>query len=215
VKVVGLALALGAALFLSALPASAATVGVTYSGKVTSVSPTGTAPFAIDDTFSFTVVLDDTVPDSEPTAGLGIYWGAITQLTGSFSNGYHFAMDPAAAAGTRLGIGNDVTDGISINAGGSFSGPLVDAKPLVSVSLSFFDPTGNMLNSEGIPTDLVSVMAYSTTSSMFMSFGLAGQFVYVQGEVLSAATPIPAALPLLISALGGLGLVGWRRRRVA
>jgi hypothetical protein len=30
-----------------------------------------------------------------------------------------------------------------------------------------------------------------------------------------AATPIPAALPLFVSALGGLGLVGWRRKRRA
>ncbi len=30
-----------------------------------------------------------------------------------------------------------------------------------------------------------------------------------------ATTPIPAALPLFVSALGGLGLFGWRRRRSA
>lgn len=29
-----------------------------------------------------------------------------------------------------------------------------------------------------------------------------------------AATPIPAALPLFISALGGLGFVGWRRKQI-
>jgi hypothetical protein len=30
-----------------------------------------------------------------------------------------------------------------------------------------------------------------------------------------ATTPIPAALPLFASALGGLGFVGWRRKRAA
>jgi hypothetical protein len=30
-----------------------------------------------------------------------------------------------------------------------------------------------------------------------------------------AQTPVPAALPLLASALGGLGFVGWRRKRSA
>jgi hypothetical protein len=30
-----------------------------------------------------------------------------------------------------------------------------------------------------------------------------------------AATPIPAALPLFVTGLGGLGLLGWRRRRLA
>jgi hypothetical protein len=35
--------------------------------------------------------------------------------------------------------------------------------------------------------------------------------VYTAGP--TAVTPIPAALPLFASALGGLGLVGWRKRR--
>jgi hypothetical protein len=33
------------------------------------------------------------------------------------------------------------------------------------------------------------------------------------GTVAVSTTPIPAALPLFISALGGLGFVGWRRRQ--
>lgn len=36
------------------------------------------------------------------------------------------------------------------------------------------------------------------------------------GEVISAdapATPLPAAFPLFATGLGGLGLLGWRRRR--
>ena len=35
------------------------------------------------------------------------------------------------------------------------------------------------------------------------------------GNVLVTATPIPAALPLFVSALGGLGYLGWRRRKAA
>jgi hypothetical protein len=34
-------------------------------------------------------------------------------------------------------------------------------------------------------------------------------------HVAVSATPIPPTLPLLVTALGGLGLVGWRRRRTA
>jgi hypothetical protein len=33
--------------------------------------------------------------------------------------------------------------------------------------------------------------------------------------VLSSATPLPAALPLFATGLGGLGLLGWRRKRKA
>jgi hypothetical protein len=35
------------------------------------------------------------------------------------------------------------------------------------------------------------------------------------GSFTVATTPIPAALPLLVSALGGLGFVGWCRKQGA
>jgi hypothetical protein len=34
-------------------------------------------------------------------------------------------------------------------------------------------------------------------------------------QSVSAPVLLPAALPLLLTALGGLGFVGWRRRRAA
>ena len=213
-KSFSLALAVGAALFLFVLPASAGTIGVTYSGKITQVDPGGAAQFAVGDTFTFDLQLDDTVSDTSPAAGLGIYYDAITKFTGSFSNGFHFTMDTASAGDDRLGVGNDAADALSLTTG-TFLAPQVDAKQLVYVSLSFYDPTGTMFNSDAIPTDLVSLLAYSTLSPMMMQFGAAGQFFSVQGEVLTASTPIPAALPLLASALGGLGFLGWKRRRVA
>jgi hypothetical protein len=43
-----------------------------------------------------------------------------------------------------------------------------------------------------------------------------GQFVFSPGVFSAAAvTPLPAALPLFAAALGGLGLLGWRRRKSA
>lgn len=46
---------------------------------------------------------------------------------------------------------------------------------------------------------------------------IGGQFVFSPGVFGPghAVTPVPAALPLFISGLGGLGLVGWRRKRAA
>lgn len=38
---------------------------------------------------------------------------------------------------------------------------------------------------------------------------------FVVADVTTATTPIPATLPLLLSAIGGLGFVGYRRRRRA
>ena len=56
----------------------------------------------------------------------------------------------------------------------------------------------------------------------FMIFGIAGAAGGLNFGTLTVAstppvatTPLPAALPLLVSALGGLGFAGWRRREAA
>ena len=50
----------------------------------------------------------------------------------------------------------------------------------------------------------------------FFSVGSGYQLTFSAGIGNAAAvTPIPAALPLFASGLGGLGLVGWRRRKAA
>jgi hypothetical protein len=40
-------------------------------------------------------------------------------------------------------------------------------------------------------------------------------FMALDDVSLTAATPLPAALPLFATGLGGLGLLGWRRKRKA
>ncbi len=45
--------------------------------------------------------------------------------------------------------------------------------------------------------------------------GFQPQFDNVVAFASVAPTPIPATLPLFVSALGGIGLLGWRRRRAA
>jgi hypothetical protein len=61
---------------------------------------------------------------------------------------------------------------------------------------------------------ILEAMFYTETASLFTAFYSQTGFVHVDAIASNVATtPIPAALPLLISALGGLGLVGWRRRK--
>ena len=45
--------------------------------------------------------------------------------------------------------------------------------------------------------------------------GRVGDTVTVDFSVGPAITPTPAALPLFATGLGGLGLLGWRRKRKA
>jgi hypothetical protein len=65
-------------------------------------------------------------------------------------------------------------------------------------------------------------IASCVTCKAFMTFGIAGAAgglnfgsLTVASTPPVATTPIPAALPLLVSALGGLGFAGWRRREAA
>jgi hypothetical protein len=62
-----------------------------------------------------------------------------------------------------------------------------------------------------------SALTYFTTSDplhLFMSH-IGSVHVGVSADPIAvSATPIPPALPLFASALGGLGIVGWQRRKV-
>jgi hypothetical protein len=54
------------------------------------------------------------------------------------------------------------------------------------------------------------------TSVVFTGLGTApNPEMVLDNIVVTAATPLPAALPLFATGLGGLGLLGWRRKRKA
>jgi len=47
-----------------------------------------------------------------------------------------------------------------------------------------------------------------------VSDGLGGA-AYYDVRISAGATPLPATLPLFASGIGGLGLLGWRRKKKA
>ena len=55
---------------------------------------------------------------------------------------------------------------------------------------------------------------YTQATSNVGVFTASDRVLHVEAFA-TAVTPIPAALPLFISALGGLGYLGWRRRKAA
>ena len=66
-------------------------------------------------------------------------------------------------------------------------------------------------------TDLAHL--FTATSYVDIRLALGGErdwdFDWTRFEVQQSAAPLPAALPLFASGLGGLGLLGWRRKRKA
>jgi hypothetical protein len=71
----------------------------------------------------------------------------------------------------------------------------------------------------GAPSDFSSVEdAFTLANEVDMAFngGPVGDFAAQHLEIIGgSATPLPAALPLFATGLGGLGLLGWRRKRRA
>jgi hypothetical protein len=204
------------ALLANGLPASAATISATYSGKVTAVGAAGAGFFAPDDTYTLNVFVDDTVLDNVANANFGDFQ-AVTSINATFSNGFSFTSTSGHdIVRTQNNFGGqdkfDILAGmLSASPTGSFT--------LFDAGITLFDSSQAMLASDAIPGDLVSLVAASTPRMFALNFmGPTGGF-FVHSSITSASavaqTPIPAALPLLASALGGLGLLGWKRRRVA
>lgn len=66
----------------------------------------------------------------------------------------------------------------------------------------------------------VAVMLFSGDASRLFSlsscsFGCGGSPYSGTYSITPSEVPLPAALPLLAAGLGGLGLAGWRRKKVA
>jgi hypothetical protein len=222
VKAFGLALALGAALFLSALPASAATVEVLYSGTLISVDPAGASRFSVGDYFETGFLLDTTTPDTDGASEFGAYSG-VTQFISTFASLYQSVSHTGA---DQLNVQNAWFGDRMIFYTEYPSAPHVGDFYLNNIFIEFSDPSGAALSSDLMPTDFVGLLSlfpentatfefWSLTSNDY--FQVVGKFtdaIQIGGTPPVATTPIPAALPLLVSALGGLGFVGLRRRRL-
>jgi hypothetical protein len=107
----------------------------------------------------------------------------------------YFVGDPGGIPGTVTGL-------ISVN--GSFAASHTNSAGGLAIVAPFF----------GVISDLpiASIVFARTGTGDFQ----ANQIEDIKGiSYATATTPVPATLPLLVSALGGLGLMGWRRRRAA
>ena len=73
------------------------------------------------------------------------------------------------------------------------------------------DGSGN----SGVDPVLTSLTSLSVASTATPSGAGTDQGFTSVGDPAQAATPLPAALPLFAAGIGGLGLLGWRRKRKA
>lgn len=85
-------------------------------------------------------------------------------------------------------------------------GPTLHATQSTNASIglqTFTDDFSNLLS-----------VSWTATSAPLVA-GLRWDNVVVSDAPVVATTPIPAVLPLFATALGGLGWMGWRRKRLS
>jgi hypothetical protein len=70
----------------------------------------------------------------------------------------------------------------------------------------------------GAPAEILSIV-FNTNSNNTSALDPSGALIpldFSNGQItIRSATPLPAALPLFATGIGGLGLLGWRRKRKA
>jgi hypothetical protein len=112
-----------------------------------------------------------------------------------------------------------------------FTGRFIPGNPISPVSFSFSGHSGGFA-AFGFPDGVtVDKDLIEPDGSLFMplpNFDILGPPIRVSGLIVAfddpetvgtwditiqAATPLPAALPLFLTGLGALGLMGWRRKR--
>jgi hypothetical protein len=206
-----LAAALFAVLCCSAAGAEAATVSGVYFGEITNTSDPAFPYLAPGDRYRIQFSYDTTVPDADPDPAGGYYQGAVSGNV-AFSNGYHLAF-----SGGDIYVGNDYDPGDSdfLNFGGNAtftSNFPTGLYTLGGMTWTLVDLGRSALSSDALPSTYLSAALFDAGPGGFdIGFpGVGGPGAGLTGTLSSA--PIPPALPLFATALGGLAVVGRRRR---
>jgi hypothetical protein len=216
-----------------AAPASAATITATFTGTVKTgfdqVGVFGTAGadlagaayelvFTVDPAVGAYSTYNGTIVDPL-LSGDQIFGGKSASLT---INGHSYSFPGTGSPTSNFNLfGSKPGFGFIVYQTNSIQPPNFDGSQVL-VSLSTTIPGA------GFPTSVLSAVAINSCPAGSCTFGATfdipgGQSGYFHGSLnfgsftlgTVATTPIPAALPLLVSALGGLGFAGWRRKRAA
>jgi hypothetical protein len=196
------AFSVGFALSLTAmmLPADAATL--TFDWSATAPAPSlGGFPFTGSGTL---------------TATTGPGGDLVTNITGSFTNGT--VTDTVTGVGPLNASPTFMTNNLIFPIGTTFMGPPVVTPPTESyTSVANLDIHGLAFETNaGVFIIASQVQPNSTllpTGNFYSQVPAGGGFGV--GLFNLSEIPVPAALPLFATGIGGLGLLGWRRKRKA
>jgi hypothetical protein len=229
VKKLILAVVICGAIFGGTSAAEATTMVATWTGTIgafsqdtTNVFGLGSVPGAIiGQAFTLTTTFDTAGGTRSTSPGFDKLTGGGSAVLTINSHSVNFS-------------GNDAVDTYDLARSSTASNGLSEYNQQVSdhgsdfntfnVDVSSNNGNGGLVSSITTPIALMSLCAtnYSCTGSFTIAAfsptfqSASGYFDFSNGTLqvsALAATPIPATLPLLVSALGGIGFMGWRRKR--
>lgn len=157
---------------------------------------------------------DELIPGSSITSGNYNFTFAIT--------GSHTPSDNIIGPGASASLNYTVTDATTNSGLGFGNWASTDAAPSTTIIRNISVPTGDsillrvLFEADAYSSGTYFFSDYSHTLNVYIDPTTPGaDVVGLSGHdyATPAATPLPAALPLFATGLGGLGLLGWRRKR--
>jgi hypothetical protein len=150
----------------------------------------------------------------------GVKFGDGSTATGTFT------LDLTTNSLVSSSIFTSARPSSFVFVGGDYNGSFFDSlvtNPSGKLNLAdwaIFPVSGQLLSLSFALSDLslASFVAHGS-ETVYSGFCVFNSFVCGTRQIVAgtidavAATPVPAALPLLVTALGGMGFMGWRRKR--
>ena len=136
-------------------------------------------------------------------------------ITGTIGS-YTFGLDSVPLDSVRVD-NNSLNRDLFIIGSTAAGAPVNGANPY-ALRAFLEDDTHTLFNGDSLPQSFLPAALFTQGSlelDLIDTSGVDPVYYYVSAAVdIPAKTPVPPALPLFVSALGGLGWIGWKRHRL-